>query len=196
MAHTSSTITINLHSSSYSPLLVQQQLMPSTRSVLLSTNDSSSTIRPEFSSVEEDFISKLTSPQEIRTKSGKAKIKDLFLPPPPAVDVSSIVTPSSTAGSIATFSHTSSRASLKSPSSRQKGSVSGGDGRVADGSGGGNDGGGIGGDSGDVGRGSSALKSPVSGKRKVTMANSQASINKSKEKLLQPKREKYCLPGM
>ncbi len=173
LAHTSSSVSMDLHSKSFSPLLAYQHFTPATQSVLLSSKDSSSTIRPEFSSKEEEFIAGLTASEEIRIKSGMAMIKELFLPPPPLVDISNIVTPSST---VASLNAPSSRSSLKSPSQHQRR-----EGKspvvVLEGEGGG---------------ASSKRRSP---KRRVTVAGSQISINKSKEKLLQPKREKYCLPG-
>ena len=129
MAHASSTASfaasVELHSASFSPLVTQTQYVPLTKSVLLSKDGSAST-RPEFGSKEEEFIAGLLPPEQAVTVSGMAIVKDLFLPPPPPVDISTIATPSTTTlnslntqSSLNAPSPTSSKSSLKSVGHRR-----------------------------------------------------------------------------
>lgn len=173
LVRTNSSSTLELHSSSQrfsqttsrkrSGSVAIQRSLDGTQSVVLSKSDDAKF----FGSEEEKFLASLTEPEIIVTKDGRATVKELFLPPPPAPDISHIITPSSTTKML----HPShSRSGSKSPSSR---SVSPRQSTPTR-------------DATDKGSHSSL----ASGRKKAT----EASL-KSKEKLFQPKREKYCLPG-
>lgn len=171
--HSASSTNLELHSSSQqfsrkrSGSIAIHMSPDGSRSVVLSKSDSK-----VFGSQEEEFIAGLTEPELITTKEGRATIRDLFLPPPPAPDITHIITPS-----LNTKKQTpsASRASLKSPNLHSVCSVS-------------------------PRQGASGQTSPPSSvsmrssKRRNTEMGSQVSL-KSKEKLFQPKREKYCAAG-
>ena len=128
------------------------------QSMVLSKSDDSRL----FGSKEEAFLATLSEPEVIVISKGKAAIKELFLPPPPAPDISHILSvPSST-----------SYSTMKSPRSprgqkNSKDSIT------------------------------SLNKSPTPKTSKMSgTVSSTVNLIRSKEKLIQPNREKYCLPGI
>ena len=166
---TSSSTRLELHSSSLSPLTMRKRSgsmaihgsPDGSQSVVLSKSEESRV----FGSKEEEFIANLIKPELIVITDGRAIIKELFLPPPPAPDISHILTPSTTSNSPSISSSNVKLTGSHSITPR-------------------------------VLTPSRSSKSPSSGKRQRSHdAGSTTNLTKSKEKLLQPKREKYCQPG-
>lgn len=166
---TSSSTRIELHSSSLSPLTLRKRSgsmathssPDGSQSVVLSKSEESRV----FGSKEEEFIASLMQPELVVITDGRAIIRELFLPPPPAPDISHILTPSTTsralnAPSISGSNVTNSRSTTPRSQTPSR----------------------------------SPSKSPGKKQRSYDV-ESTVNLTKSKEKLLQPKREKYCPPG-
>ena len=125
----------------------------------------------EKSSVkEEQFLASLLPPSHARTKCGKGILKELFLPPPPTPDISHLLSPTSSKRDLPeqTKRSSSSRRSLSRSRSTSPSAVS-------------------------------PKASPTQSRKKMDSAaqgrKSSEKIALEKEKLLNPKREKFCIPG-
>lgn len=174
---TSSSTQLELHSTSLSPTTMRKRsgsvatrsLADGSQSVVLSKSDDSKV----FGSKEEQFIAGLMEPELVVTVDGKAVVRELFLPPPPAPDMSHILSTSKNLNAPSKLSLVSSASRSTSPRQRTPRHGEGKD-SVA-----------------------SLVKSPRQSPRRPTnQSGSTISLLKSKEKLLQPKREKYCPPGI
>lgn len=139
---------------------------PESKSVVLSGEDE----RKEFGTSEQNFLDGLIQPNLIVTVNGQAFIEELFLPPPPPADMSMLPGSKSLESEKPGRKSSISRSSTSSP--KHKG------GRKSPSS-------------------PTLSTSPSHSKKKIGKTDSQFSSKSGQkvEKLLQPKREKYCIPG-
>lgn len=173
LIESSSSTHLELHSVSLSPLAMRKRsgsmavhsLGDGSQSMVLSKSEDSKV----FGSKEEEFIAGLMQPELVVLTDGKAVIRELFLPPPPTPDILHILTPTPSTISRTLNTPSKSGSSLKLSNSTTPRAIT---------------------------PSRSPSKSPASGKRRKTCdVGSTINLMKSKEKLLQPKREKYCPPG-
>ncbi len=118
---------------------------------------------------DEEFLDSLVYPFKVQLTNGQASFKDLFIPPPPLPDISHIVTPSASAPDTVGGQSTSpEKRTAARPDSRLLESPS----RTSS-------------------RGSPSRSSGNSLKAK----RSSEKIKAEKERLLNPKRDKFAQPG-
>ena len=127
--------------------------------------------RKEFGSSDQRFLDVLVQPGVIVTTSGMGSCEDLFLPPAPLQDISHLLPGSKSADNDTqkgSARHTGSKSPTSSPRPKQKKSPS-----------------------------SPAIPpSPTQGRKKAAKMELQSSkVPPKAEKLLQPRRDKYCAPG-
>lgn len=173
LTRTSSATDLELHSSSLNPVGLMPRKRSGSVAVHRSSDGSQSMVLSKsedskvFGSKEEAFLATLNEPEVIVISNGRAMIKELFLPPPPAPDISHILSvPSSSSNS--TVKSPRSPAPINRPQQKNKKESA-----------------------------ISLSKSPTPKASKMAgTVGSSINLIRSKEKLLQPNREKFSQPGI
>lgn len=183
--HTSSTH--ELHSSHSSTTVDQQHstsLYPLSFALSRQETRSLTDIRKHqldkgMTSKEEGFLAGLVLPSNAHTSEGKGAFKELFLPPPPIPDISHILSPSPSKRNLSpspSKESTDKITAKKSPGSSRSSTPA---------------------------RDRSTSSSPSHSRKDPSRSSSSMKLSRNdsrsrlveKEKLLQPKRERFCLPG-
>jgi len=132
-----------------------------------------------MTSKEEGFLAGLVLPSNAHTSEGKGMFKELFLPPPPIPDISHILSPSPSKRNLSpspSKESTDKITAKKSPGSSRSSTPA---------------------------RDHSTSSSPSLSRKNPSRSSSSMKLSRNdsrsrlveKEKLLQPKRERFCLPG-